>query len=333
VAGSPFTASASDSVSRQPTQELVTTGDLNKFGLLIAGTMLALLVPSRHWLTAANMIATATPKSNASSDKIMRHIPRPMIRPIEHDGVDATSVFRANHLIESAQVMRHYLPWKWSPRLDLVGREHLDAALSRGSGAILWVGDFASTNLVAKMALAVHGYQVAHISRPGHPHSRSRLGRAVINRPQVGVEGRYLTGGHLIASDNPGTLRRAYDLLSRNMVISVRAGTEATRVAEVPFLGGTLAIALGPPHLAASSGAPLLTLFCIRHTPDHYEVHIGPPLPVASGRDFLPPTQAFAARLEPFVREHPGQWQGWESVTPGPIDASGEQPLDAGEVQ
>ena len=301
-------------------------GDAGKLALFLGGAALAML-PSRFWLAVSRRIAAMT----ATNASVRARIPAPMIRLIEAQGFEAGAVLRANHLVEAAQVMRHYTPWGWHPRIRIVGQEHLDEALAIGQGAVVWEGDFASRNLVTKIALSRYGYEVGHLSRTGHPYSMSRFGRAFLNRPQVAVETGYLHFGRLIVDEGQGALKQAHRLLAENKVVTVRAGPEASRIAKVPFLGGTLTIALGPPHMAATAGAPLLPLFSRQLSPDEYEVTIGPPLPPARGRDFAAPARAFAEALEVFVRAHPEQWQGWEAVElEGAPDAPRAVSEDAG---
>ena len=45
----------------------------------------------------------------------------------------------------------------WRPQSRVAGRAHLDEALSRGKGAVLWVAPFTAAALGAKVALAAIG--------------------------------------------------------------------------------------------------------------------------------------------------------------------------------
>jgi lauroyl/myristoyl acyltransferase len=287
--------------------------DFGKLGMLVTGTALALFVPSSYWIPASRSIAAALATLRVGGrEERERRIPETLLQLLDVSPDSAAAIFEANHLIESAQFMRHYLPWRWRPSVTLTGKEHLDTALAAGHGGVIWVANFASYNLVPKLALARHGYALAHLSARGHPHSNSRFGRALLNPVQTRVESRYLTNGRLLLDDGPGTLRSLYRLLSRNVFVLIAAGPQAGRMVSVPFLGGSLSLATGPARIAATSGAPLLPLFCLRLAADTYQVRVGEPLPVGPGRDFSLAARMYAEQLEAFVTQFPDQWQGWQ---------------------
>ena len=70
------------------------------------------------------------------------------------------------------QVVRWLLPGRWDPKIVLEGRDHLDAILAHGKGAVLWMAHFVFAGSVVKMAVYGAGYPLAHFSRPEHGFSR-----------------------------------------------------------------------------------------------------------------------------------------------------------------
>ena len=219
------------------------------------------------------------------------------------------------------QILRAISPGGWNARIELVGREHLDAALAAGHGAVLWVAHFCFNALAAKKAMAAAGYRVSHISRPEHGFSKSRVGIATVNRLRVRAELAYLDGRIVIDRDKPmAATLAAQRLLKRNGIVSITAGAwEGQRLAKFDLLGGKLELAVGAPGLARLSGAALLPVFALRDSGDAtLRVTVEPPIPIGKGGDadaaLQEATQRFGERMEPYVRREPAQWRDWKNL-------------------
>jgi hypothetical protein len=127
----------------------------------------------------------------------------------------------ATYMEERLEILRAYRPGGWRPRLALEGREHLDAALAAGRGAVLWTSPFSYADLVTKMALHDAGYAVSHLSafsRGFSPNScwswtRSRFGMKVLSPLRTRIEDRYLRERVVIPLD--GGLRWMRTLTDR----------------------------------------------------------------------------------------------------------------------
>ena len=74
----------------------------------------------------------------------------------------------------------------------LQGREHLDEALGRGKGCVLWVAHFVFAPNIAKLALHDAGYKVSHLSRLDHGFSSTRFGIKWLNPVRSRFEDRLL---------------------------------------------------------------------------------------------------------------------------------------------
>jgi lauroyl/myristoyl acyltransferase len=184
--------------------------------------------------------------------------------------------------------LRSYRPGGWRAELRLEGREHLDAALAAGRGAILWVAPTVGQWLATKRTMAEAGYAVHHLSHPSHGFStRSKLGRRWLNRIRTGVEDRYLAERVLLGADGgaQAALRRLDALLRGNAVVSITVGAAGTRPIRVPLLRGWLSVASGAPHLAARTGAALLPVFTWREGRARFNTRIEAPLPVVPARE------------------------------------------------
>jgi lauroyl/myristoyl acyltransferase len=196
----------------------------------------------------------------------------------------------------------------WRPRVRLVGREHIERALTAGAGAIIWVAPFAFAPLAFKITLADHGYGLVHLSRTTHGPAKSQWGARHVNRFFVAAEERFVRQRALIAADGSPTkaLRQLARHLEGNGVVSIMAGGIADRPLTVPFLGATLRVAPGPPALAQRTGAALLPVFTILHADGAAVVHVEEPIGRASGTDAA--VREFALRLEPHVLVAPAQF-------------------------
>jgi lauroyl/myristoyl acyltransferase len=225
------------------------------------------------------------------------------------------------------QVLRSRSHGGWSATPLLEGAAHLDAALAKGRGAVLWVAHFCFHALATKKALRAAGYPVWHLSRPEHGFSKSRLGIALYNGIRTGAEREHLAGRIVFDRERPGAAGiAAMRVLRKNGILSVTAGDwEGQRLATVQLCGGTLDLAVGAPRLARISGATLLPVFTVRgKDEDTIRVIIGPALPVPQRGDADDALQnaarGFARALEHYVRGYPAEWREWKKLRLAPDD-------------
>ncbi len=174
------------------------------------------------------------------------------------------------------------------------GREHLDAAVAGGRGAIIVTGHLGSWEVLAA-ALVHEGYPVRALARPLR---EPRLDRALAeHRRRMGV--RTLSSESLPI----GALRH----LRRGGFLGVLADQRIKRGGvTVEFLGQTTPMTDGPARLAAASGAPVIPLGIRRLPDDTHRVTVLPPLPPES--DARRATQTIAHALEELIRQAPEQW-------------------------
>src|SRR3954451_6219759 len=71
-------------------------------------------------------------------------------------------------------------------------------------------------------------------------------------------------------------LRRLRQWLAEKRIVAITVGSEASGTIEVPFLGGTAAVATGPPKLAAATGAALLLAHTVATAPGRFAIIIEP---------------------------------------------------------
>lgn len=249
------------------------------------------------------------------------------------------------YMEERLEILRAHRPGGWQPRIRLVGREHLDAALASGRGAVLWTAPFSYADLVTKMALAAAGVAVSHLSafsRGFSPNSciveaPSRFGARVLSPLRTRIEDRHLRERIALARDGSlGWARAVERRLAANGVVSIRAGASGHRAVDVPVLAGRLRLATGAPSLAIAAGAALLPLFIVRTGRGRFDVVIEPPLESTRTGNRHDVTadlaRAYGRVLERHVLRHPELWSGWYSLqvddaAPAVLDASAPSPL------
>jgi lauroyl/myristoyl acyltransferase len=278
----------------------------------------AALIPEEHWhRVTLRLERIKSALRRFSPDKIKRGLRLLPGAPQDADAALKIAATRSEHHL---QIIRDYF-FGWSAPVDLVGREHVDAALAAGRGAVLWVAHFSFNALAAKKAFHEAGFAVSHLSRPEHGFSKSRFGIAFLNPLRVNAELRYLKGRIIIDRAKPAAaVTRGQKELKANGIISITAGAwEGAKIATVDVHGAALDLSTGAPGLAVMTGAALLPVFTVRSPgTTRIAVVVGEPIPVDRGTDrdekMLNATQIFADRLAPYIDSHPIQWRDWEKI-------------------
>lgn len=229
----------------------------------------------------------------------------------------------ANLYGERFQFLRAWRPGGWTPEIDIVGAEHVSAALAKGRGVIFWGGNFSFNNLVAKMAMHRLGLAVIGFSVPRHGFSKTVFGVRYLNRLYRDIENRYLMERLMSEpSQFAASLEKMRNYLKSNGAVYFAVGGRARRTASVKFLGDRLILATAPLAMAHSTGAAMLPIYTHRVGHRRYEVTLGLPLEVpvdASGNaDYASAVQAYVDALTPFVLRDPGQWRAWRLKNPDP---------------
>lgn len=213
------------------------------------------------------------------------------------------------------QIMRDHMPGRWHPDIELRGATHIEAALARGAGAVLWDSHFQYAGMVTKMALHRAGFVQYHLSHPRHGFSATRFGMGVLNRVRTACEGRYVAERVVQSLNAPvGAMRLLLKRLRDNGLVSVTVRDTGLRPCIVPFLAGRLSVATGAPDLAYASGAALIPVFTVQDG-EGYVVTAEAPIPLSVDaprrRAARAVAAAYAERLAAHVVAHPGQWLGW----------------------
>lgn len=297
--------------------------DLAVAGSLAALLPLSWLLPERFWRPLCRVIAlTPGLVDRATVGRNAAAIQAALGEPEGRRGDLIARDLQAAVYHLRMQNLRAWRPGGWHPDIALEGEDHLARALARGKGAILWVAHFAFNSNITKIALHHRGYRISHLSRPEHGFSKTRFGITCLNPVRSIPEDRCLAQRIVLDRRAPQiAMRKMVRALRAGEIVSITAGAwEGSDLAEGPFLGGRLAVAIGAPRLAVLTGAELLPVFSIRDPQGGFRTIIERPIAVTTGRT---PGEVCAAaareylrRHEPWVRRFPDQWRGWKEWRP-----------------
>lgn len=192
--------------------------------------------------------------------------------------------------------------------IPLSGREHLQAALSKGNGAIA-LGAHLGNFFLVGTRLAAEGYPTC----------------VLVNQPAHGYFGRFMDrcrlriGQRTIhARPRRQAFRDLVQVLRRNEIAVViadeyRSGSGVS----VPFFGRTVMARRGPATLARRTGAALLPVYAIRRPDGGLRLIIEPEIELSKSgsikADVNENTLRIARWLERTVRVYPDQWN-WMNV-------------------
>jgi KDO2-lipid IV(A) lauroyltransferase len=181
------------------------------------------------------------------------------------------------------------------------GREHVDAALDRGRGAIMAVPHMGSWDMAGASAAAV-GYPVYAVAErfPGS------LNEAVVRtRERFGV--------NVITLGRPA-VRAINEALQRNGVIALLCDLEQGPGVDVRFFGRRSVVPGGPAALALKTGVPLIPAYQYATGPSRYHVHLDPPMTLAAGETKESVMQRVVSRFEDFIKDRPEQWYAFRAM-------------------
>lgn len=293
---------------------IIDSRDLLNTVVFAALALPAWVLPERAWSPLARLCATVHLALRGSQAADLGG--HPSLAATNHSLKALERAVLAGNYEEILQTLREHRPGGWRASIRLEGLAHLENALAAGRGAVLWTarGNFSDLNV--KKALCSAGHPITNLRSDVHPYSGTRFGCAVLNRVRTSVEDRYLAGTVTLHPDSaPAALLGLQARLRENAIVSVAASHAGFRPCRLPFLGGTLYLAMGGATLARIAKAPLLPVFASPARHGAYVVEIQPALEVPEGtpsrkRDELA-ASAFAVRLESFVQRNPSVWRGW----------------------
>ena len=204
--------------------------------------------------------------------------------------------------------------------VEIRGREHLEAALAAGKGAILCTGHFGSFTSGFSV-LHASGFPVTTIGRWYHNYTAgvSSAERWFWDRVYARPVRRHRQRPNI--EPWPGRLQvaaLAAAALRANEVVMISIDappldSDRARAVEVPFLGRRAGLLPGAVALAQVTGAPLLMGFLYRAADYRHQVwEISAPVPVEGET-----ATAFgrcAAEVSAAIRRSPAHWDFWDNT-------------------
>jgi KDO2-lipid IV(A) lauroyltransferase len=209
--------------------------------------------------------------------------------------------------------------------VEIRGREHLEAALAAGRGAILCTGHFGSGTSCFSV-LHASGFPVTDIGRwwwnytAGISHAVSSAERWFWDR----VYARPVLRHRQRPSIEPWPGRPQVALLAAaalcaNEVVTIAIDappldSDRARAVEVPFLGRRARLLPGAVTLAQVTGAPLLMGFPHRAADYRHQVlEISAPVPVDA--ETATAFERCAAEVSAAIQKSPAHWEIWDNTS------------------
>jgi KDO2-lipid IV(A) lauroyltransferase len=198
-------------------------------------------------------------------------------------------------------LMGSLTPEELIQQMSIDGREHLDAAMAGGRGALMAVPHMGSWDMAGSYAGAL-GYPISAVAErfPGSlneavVHTRQRFGLNVIMLGRSAV-------------------RAVTHALQANSIVALLCDLEQGPGLEVRFFGRRAIAPGGPAAIALKTGAPLMPAYQYATSPGRYHVHLDPPLAIRDGDTKETVMQRVVDRLEVFIRGRPEQWYAFRPM-------------------
>ena len=205
----------------------------------------------------------------------------------------------------------------WKPRVSIDGMGHINDALARGQGVILWRVSFTSATVV-NWAMFAEGHRMVHLSSEGHRQANTSWWTRRVAAPFYTRSEAMWLDRRVIrpANDNLSYLRELKEALAANEIVTIVGDLTGALHTEQHKIGNAdRKIPTGAPSLAYATGASLHTCVPLREGPFRYRLVIGPDLGVASmgtkREARRRATAAFAAVVEQNLRDHPESSMWW----------------------
>jgi len=190
-------------------------------------------------------------------------------------------------------------------RVDIVGKDNLDKALSKGRGVILVSAHFGNFPLLlARLAQA--GYRAGGIMRPMRDSRVEKIFEAKRQRFKIKT---------IYSQPRDACVNQTIEALRNNELVFIPLDQNfGTGGVFVDFFGRKAATATGPVILAQRTRATILPCFIIRQKDDSHKIIFEPPLDLVKGKDnsqtVVVNIQRITNIIESYIRKYPAEW-GW----------------------
>lgn len=196
-------------------------------------------------------------------------------------------------------------PRLFKKRVELVGKENLDSALSKGNGAILVSAHFGNFPLLLGR-LSLEGYKAGSIMRPMRDSRTERFFMKKRQRFKIKT---------IYSQPRRACVETTIKALRNNELVFIPIDQNfGTGGIFVDFFGRKAATATGPVVLAMRTKAAILPCFIVRQKDDTHKIIFEPPLNLEEGKDYQETiginVQKLTNIIESYIRKYPAAW-GW----------------------
>jgi KDO2-lipid IV(A) lauroyltransferase len=214
--------------------------------------------------------------------------------------------------------LRSMPPEEVNRRHRIVGLEHIDNAVDRGSGIILALPHMGNWDAAGHW-LCLNGYRMTAVAEELKPRRVFEL--FLRHRRSLGM-------GIIPLSEGARVAELLVSRLAQNEIITLVADRDLTgRGVEVEMFGARRYLPAGPARLALATGSPLCVC-SVFTTEDGWQTRIDPPLTFeATGEtraDVTEMTKLLSAGFERFISMAPVDWHMFQPAWPE--DEPGEEP-------
>ena len=206
---------------------------------------------------------------------------------------------------------------------ELRGLEHLDNALAKGRGVILWESHSFGKRVLAKCVLHHNGFSVSQIHAKNHlegfGNSESWIAKNVIQPFFEKREKPFVKEILYLTNEDISFNRTLLERLKGNGILCIAAdGRQGHKFIPVRFLGHSALFSTGMISLAKHSVATILPLFCIQRATGKATVIIEAPIPIEANGDrergMEQSIKQYAGVLESYIRKYPEQYLIWQPL-------------------
>jgi lauroyl/myristoyl acyltransferase len=207
--------------------------------------------------------------------------------------------------------------------VEFQGKEHLEEAVSRGNGVILWESNGLGRRFASKRILLEHGFKITQIHGSAHlggfleystptwvrrswiipffENAEKKLVPKIINIPD---------------SNSLAFTRTLLDEVKQNAILCVAGdGRTGQKLISLPFLGHPTLFSTGMISLAKSNRATILPMFCLTEADRTVRLIVEGPIQteMEEARETILEKSVFqyANILEKYIRKYPEQYRNW----------------------
>ncbi len=256
-----------------------------------------------------------TPYRDFVSTNIRTAWPEMSARQANELGSDAL-VLLTRSIVE---LMRYpLLDQEGSRIIEISGREHLEASLAAGQGAIIVSAHFGNWELMGATLAREFGRVSALVQTP----SKDAFARLFI-------EYRAMVGGRTISNTGPQSIRAALRALRAGEMLMLLVDQHGpAREATATFLGQRVWVPLGPFTLARRTGAAIVPARMVRGPGDRHRLILEPALDLDP--DPQVNAQQIVDRYQAWIRANPDHWlwvhNRWEFLAEEASQAASQAP-------